>query len=88
MNQRIRELIEEAGMTLKPRRPHDASHPNGYMESDDSYFYYNLEAVRVFFEGGSEKLAELIVRECADVVFKKTGPKSALNVLEHFGLKE
>jgi len=35
-----------------------------------------------------EKFAELIVRECASVVFKKTGPKSALNVLEHFGVEE
>ena len=34
------------------------------------------------------KFAELIVRECASVVFKKTGPKSALNVLEHFGVEE
>jgi len=36
----------------------------------------------------TEKFAELIVRECASVVFKKTGPKSALNVLEHFGVEE
>ena len=36
----------------------------------------------------SEKFAELIVRECALVVHKKTGPKSALNVLEHFGVEE
>jgi hypothetical protein len=35
-----------------------------------------------------EKFAELIVRECAKVVFDKTGPKSALNVLDHFGVEE
>jgi len=35
-----------------------------------------------------EKFAELIVRECALVVHKKTGPKSALNVLEHFGVED
>lgn len=35
-----------------------------------------------------ESFAELIVRECALVVFKKTGPKSALDVLEHFGVEE
>ena len=34
------------------------------------------------------EFAELIVRECAKVVFEKTGPKSALNVLEHFGVEE
>lgn len=33
------------------------------------------------------EFAELIVRECAKVVFEKTGPKSALNVLEHFGVE-
>ena len=36
----------------------------------------------------AEKFAELIVRECAGVVFKKVGPKSALDVLEHFGVEE
>jgi len=36
----------------------------------------------------SRKFAEMIVRECASVVFKKTGPKSALDVLEHFGIEE
>jgi uncharacterized protein YbgA (DUF1722 family) len=35
-----------------------------------------------------EKFAELIVQECARVVSQKTGPKSALNVLEHFGVEE
>ena len=28
--------------------------------------------------------AELIVRECADVIHDRIGPKSALDVLEHF----
>lgn len=41
-----------------------------------------------YFELFHEKFAELIVRECALVVHKKTGPKSALNVLEHFGVEE
>jgi hypothetical protein len=35
-----------------------------------------------------EKFAELIVRECALVIQKKVGPKSALDVLEHFGVEE
>ena len=39
-------------------------------------------------EGAYQEFAELIVRECAGVVFKKTGPKSALDVLEHFGVEE
>lgn len=39
-------------------------------------------------EGNMEKFAELIVRECHNVVFKNTGPRSALNILEHFDYKE
>lgn len=35
----------------------------------------------------TKKFAELIIRECHDVVFKNTGPRSALNVLEHFGVE-
>lgn len=35
-----------------------------------------------------EKFAELIVKECALVAFKKAGPKTALDVLEHFGVEE
>lgn len=41
-----------------------------------------------FTEHKMKQFAELIVRECALVVHKKTGPKSALNVLEHFGVEE
>lgn len=39
-------------------------------------------------EEDKAEFAELIIKECAQVVFKKTGPKSALNVLEHFGVEE
>ena len=35
-----------------------------------------------------ERFTEMIIRECALVVFQNIGPKSALNVLEHFGLKD
>lgn len=35
-----------------------------------------------------QNFAEALIRECAGVVFKNAGPRSALNVLEHFGLKE
>lgn len=34
------------------------------------------------------KFAELIIRECSLFVFKQNGPKSALNLLEHFGVEE
>lgn len=35
-----------------------------------------------------QQFAERIIRDCARVVFDNTGPRSALNVLEHFGLKD
>ena len=35
-----------------------------------------------------EKFAELIVQECASVIHQRIGPKSALDVLEHFGVEE
>ena len=34
-----------------------------------------------------DKFAELIVRECADVIRKRIGAKSALDILEHFGVE-
>ena len=34
-----------------------------------------------------EYFAELIVKECANVIHKRIGPKSALDVLEHFGVE-
>ena len=48
----------------------------------------NTPSFLVTKEMYEQKFAELIVRECAAVVFKKTGPKSALDVLEHFGVEE
>ena len=63
MNERIKELMEEAGI-----------------------YDFVVESMGINEE--MEKFAELIVRECALVVHKKTGPKSALNVLEHFGVEE
>jgi rubrerythrin len=35
-----------------------------------------------------EKFAELIVRECANVIHNRIGPKSALDILEHFGVEK
>lgn len=34
------------------------------------------------------RFAERIIRDCAALVHRKTGPRSALNILEHYGLKE
>ena len=60
MNERIKELLEQAGVKYVT------------MPKDTVY----------------EKFAELIVKECALVIQKKVGPKSALDVLEHFGVEE
>ena len=35
----------------------------------------------------NEKFAGLIIRECANVIHTRIGPKSALDVLEHFGVE-
>jgi hypothetical protein len=67
MNERIRQLAEQAGISL----------------SQKDYSYYWIESAEDI-----EKFAELIVRECALVAFKKAGPKTALDVLEHFGVEE
>ena len=34
------------------------------------------------------KFAELVVRECVTVIHKRIGPKSAVDLLEHFEIKE
>lgn len=47
-------------------------------DEDSRYFEY------IF----GERLAELVIRECANVIHKRIGPKSALDVLEHFGVEE
>ena len=66
-------------MTLKSRRPYYDDVDDGYMESDDEYFQYNLEATRVFFDGGLEKFAELIVQECLNKI-DEVGYKSSNNI--------
>lgn len=35
----------------------------------------------------TEKFAELIVEECANIIHKRIGAKSALDILEHFGVE-
>ena len=55
-----------------------------YAWENETHWSANAEREALF----EQKFAELIVRECALVVHKKTGPKSALNVLEHFGVEE
>ena len=93
MNERIKELAKQAGMTLKPRRLYDDNEPDGYLESDLDFLDNNLEATRVFFEGGLEKFAELIVQECQTVVEWAINVDSTIDrvpvlIKEHFGVEE
>ena len=74
MNERIRLLIEQARVQDRGYFIYQYGGPTGHQSVE--------KAIDL------EKFAELIVRECALVVHKKTGPKSALNVLEHFGVEE
>lgn len=75
MNERIKELIEQATSTVTVNH-------EGYM----GRAYTSQEEV---FD--KEKFAELIVRECADAVlgFRNQFGDSAHNeIREHFGVKE
>jgi hypothetical protein len=40
-----------------------------------------------WYSAFEEKFAKLIVLECADLIHKKVGAKSALDILDHFGLE-
>ena len=57
-------------------------------EQAEKYADDNFKGEPTYSEAYDSKFAELIVRECAGVVFKKVEPKSALDVLEHFGVEE
>jgi hypothetical protein len=63
MNERIRELAEQAGL-VGPSSRVGNSHE------------------------ATEKFAELIVQECADVASGLSAPTVALRIKEHFGIKE
>jgi hypothetical protein len=70
MNDNLKALIEQTGMTLKPRELLEDDEPNGYHVSDLDHLENNLGAVRVFFDGGVEKLCNLIIKECMDICDK------------------
>lgn len=72
MNERIYELIRQSAVPAD--QAEDYAFAKGLIEPAEK-----LDVA---------KFAELIVKECALVVHKKTGPKSALNVLEHFGVEQ
>ena len=73
MNERIQELAEQA---LKSSMVHDSVYrPEGYANAVSKEF--------------ADKLANLIIQECMDVVAKKCASPTAYNALvEHFGVEE
>ena len=74
MNKRIKLLAEQA-----------------HSESYEQYLLRQSKegaANVIFYDMFNQKFAELIVRECASVIHQRIGPKSALDVLEHFGVEE
>ena len=85
MNERIRELAEQAGLPVI----------DGEWDYNDREILCQVdgewrvaapsEIISVLFdcEKGREKFAELIVRECASKVTRN----EALNIFEHFGVE-
>lgn len=72
MNKLIKELADQSHVTAVTTKGYPGVVDGCYIISPDKL----------------GKFAEAIVMECALVVNKKTGPKSALNVLDHFGIEE
>jgi hypothetical protein len=70
MNQPTKQLIDRAGLTLKPRQMYDDL--GDYWVSDQDHFDDNLEAVRTFFDQGAEKLVQLVVIECGQTLVDNT----------------
>ena len=61
---------------------------NKFIEQAHIYSFQENRGQFVF-DDFSEKLAELIVRECMDVVAKKcASPTAYIALVEHFGVKE
>ena len=95
MNQElIDRLAAQASIQFNKRRALDDTDPLGYMESDADFGLNNLNAVVALIEqGGLEKFAELIVRECANRaakmrhVYPHQAELTATTILDHFGVK-
>jgi hypothetical protein len=70
MNERIRELAKQAGLT----------------QAKD--FKSGDEVKNFVFGNGLEKFAELIVRECAEVAYKRSVHSRPSDIFKHFGIEE
>ena len=72
MNQRMKELAEQLGYNVNFEPSID--------ETDREY--------QVVSNDFAEKFAELIVKECAEVVYSRSGHARPQDLLEHFGVEE
>ncbi len=77
MNERIKELAKQAEITLVLTEYTGCLSGQEFLVTDRNLTNIHLE-----------KFAELIIRECADVIQKRIGAKSALDILEHFGVDQ
>lgn len=88
----IKDILSRSGIRINARRPLDADGADGYLESDRDFILNNQEAiVALLDEGGLERLAKLIVLECAQLVNDNNFAGSTLGdrlFFEHFGIKE
>ena len=72
MHKRIKELAEQTGINVIPRRPYIDEEPDGYLESDKDFLLNNYEVALKLLEGDAlQKFAELIVRECLTIANKE-----------------
>jgi len=58
------------------------------LERESGIELYGLGKDRAKWESKLEKFAELIIRECAEVVYSRSGLAQPQDLLEHFGVEE
>lgn len=90
MNERVKELAEQAGILCKPREPYDEVNLPGMMCSDNDHYKDNFLAVRAFFDGGLDKFAELLIQRCTELsdLAEKNCLHPATIIKRHFGVEE
>jgi hypothetical protein len=57
-------------------------------EQESKLEIFGLGAKRHIWEAALEKYAELIVRECAEVAYKRSVHSGPSDILKHFGVDE
>ena len=68
MKERIKELAEQAGINVIPRRPYIDEEPDGYLESDKDFLLNNYEVALKLLEGDAlQKFSDLLLRECMTI---------------------